>query len=53
MIVYGLGKQVGDILLTASTVDRANVLFSEHGTILVRCLVLQSEEHIVETLDLK
>ena len=53
MVVNGLGKQVGDILFAASTVDRPNVLFSEHGTLLVRLLVLHGEEHIVEALNLK
>ena len=53
MVVHGLGDQVGNILLTASAVDGPDVLFSEHGALLVRLLVLHGEEHIIKALNLK
>ena len=53
MVVNGLAEQVNDILITACTVGGPDVLFREHGTVLVRLLVLHGEEHIVEALNLK
>ena len=47
MVVDRLGEQVNYVLFAGSTVDGPNVLLGEHGTFLVRLLVLHGEEHIV------
>jgi len=47
MVVDGLSEKIDDVLLTACTVSRSNILLGEHSTLFIGTLLLHSDDHIV------
>ena len=52
MVINWLTEEIDNILFAACTIGGADVLLGEHGTFLIRALVLQPVDERVQFFDL-